>query len=70
MVTEELPYVCLQGFVIVRDYFTPEELQPCRDAVDNLVEELAQKLFKGGKIDSEFTMTFVFKETGNSFSWI
>ena len=34
----------------MRNFFTPDELQPCREAVGELVEELAQKLFKAGKI--------------------
>ncbi|KAK3088237.1 hypothetical protein FSP39_016495 [Pinctada imbricata] len=39
-----------QGYVIVKDFFTREELDPCRQACDDLVEDLAQKLYKAGKI--------------------
>lgn len=43
----------LQGYVIVEDYFDKEkELDPVRDAITVLVEELAQKLFDAGKIKS------------------
>ena len=43
-----------QGYCIVTDYFSRDELQPCRDAVGELVEEIAQKLYKAGKIDSTY----------------
>lgn len=43
-----------EGYVIVEDYFTDEELQPCKDAISGLVEGLAQKLYDGGKIDKMY----------------
>ncbi|XP_041369338.1 uncharacterized protein LOC121383399 isoform X2 [Gigantopelta aegis] len=39
-----------QGYVIVNEFFTAEELDPCRDAVSLMVDQLAQKLFNAGKI--------------------
>ena len=41
----------LQGFVIVRDFFEPSELQPCLHAVDELVDQLAVRLFQAEKIN-------------------
>lgn len=38
------------GYVLVEKFFTPEELDPCKEAVSVLVEDLAQKLYKAGKI--------------------
>ncbi|XP_069117187.1 phytanoyl-CoA dioxygenase domain-containing protein 1 homolog [Argopecten irradians] len=38
------------GYVIVKDFFSSSELDPCRAAVENQVERLARKLFKAGKI--------------------
>lgn len=40
----------IQGYIIVKDFFKPEELNPVRDAIADLVEDLAQKLYKAGKI--------------------
>eukprot|EP00058_Branchiostoma_floridae_P020986 XP_002606476.1 hypothetical protein BRAFLDRAFT_93267 [Branchiostoma floridae] len=39
-----------EGYVLVKDFFQPEELQPVRDAVEELVDELAQRMHKAGKI--------------------
>eukprot|EP00058_Branchiostoma_floridae_P017594 XP_002603083.1 hypothetical protein BRAFLDRAFT_63284 [Branchiostoma floridae] len=39
-----------EGYVLVKDFFTPEELQPVRDAVEDLVDKLADKMHKAGKI--------------------
>lgn len=38
------------GFLIVRDFFTPEELQPVKDEVDGLVDDLANRLHRAGRI--------------------
>ncbi|XP_063420288.1 uncharacterized protein LOC134705499 [Mytilus trossulus] len=43
------------GFIIIKDFFKPEELNPVRDAIDGLVEDLAQKLYKAGKIKELFS---------------
>ncbi|OWF47739.1 uncharacterized protein LOC110454003 [Mizuhopecten yessoensis] len=39
-----------EGYVLVPEFFRLEELEPCRQAAERLVEKLAQKLYKGGKI--------------------
>ncbi|KAI8497530.1 hypothetical protein Bbelb_248360 [Branchiostoma belcheri] len=39
-----------EGYVLVKDFFTPEELQPVRDAVEDLVDRLAEKMYAAGKI--------------------
>jgi hypothetical protein len=44
-----------QGFVIVEDFFDKKLLDDCREAVNELVEQLAQKLFKAGKIKGMHT---------------
>lgn len=38
------------GYVIVEDFFKKEDLDACREAINELVEQLAQKLHKAGKI--------------------
>ena len=44
---------CFQGYVLVENFFTPEELEPARAACDRLVDIVAQRLYKAGKISSE-----------------
>ncbi|VDI18198.1 Hypothetical predicted protein, partial [Mytilus galloprovincialis] len=40
-----------EGYVVIEKFFDIEaDLEPCRRAIEDLVEELAQKLFKAGKI--------------------
>lgn len=39
--------------MLVNDFFTSEELDPCRQSVVEQVERLAQKLYKAGKIKGE-----------------
>ncbi|KAL4219387.1 hypothetical protein ACF0H5_021967 [Mactra antiquata] len=39
-----------EGYLVVEDFFKPEELQPCRDAIAEMVELLANKLYDAGKI--------------------
>jgi len=41
-----------EGYLLVKDYFTPEELDPCRKDIELMVDDLAQKLFKAGKVKS------------------
>ncbi|XP_053403695.1 uncharacterized protein LOC123537801 [Mercenaria mercenaria] len=38
------------GYLVIEDFFTEEELQPARDCINQIVDDLAQKLFKAGKI--------------------
>lgn len=56
----QLPYAEIQkffdeGYIVVRDFFTREELDPCRRDIEVMVENLAQKLFKAGKIKSLYS---------------
>jgi pleckstrin domain-containing family G protein 5 len=37
----------------VEDFFTPEELQPCRDSISEMVDNLADKLYQAGKITGD-----------------
>ncbi|KAK7484970.1 hypothetical protein BaRGS_00023748 [Batillaria attramentaria] len=39
-----------KGYVLVEDFFTPQELEPVRQATARLVDDLAQRLYKAGKI--------------------
>lgn len=39
-----------EGFTVVEDFFTAEELQACRDDIDAMVDNLANKLYDAGKI--------------------
>lgn len=39
-----------EGYVVVEEFFKPEELEACREDIKSTVEELAQKLYKAGKI--------------------
>jgi len=41
----------LQGFLIVRDFFDRSELEPCMQAIDQLVDDLAERLYRANKID-------------------
>ncbi|XP_062576223.1 uncharacterized protein LOC134238116, partial [Saccostrea cucullata] len=43
------------GYVIVKDFFTKEELEPCRKAIERFVDQLAQKLYESGRIKSLFS---------------
>lgn len=43
-----------QGFTHIENIFTDEELQPSIDALRRTVDEIAQKLYKAGKIKSRF----------------
>ncbi|XP_035680824.1 uncharacterized protein LOC118418827 [Branchiostoma floridae] len=43
-----------EGFVLVKDFFTPEELQPSRDGTEELVDALAKRLYAAGKIKNKY----------------
>ncbi len=43
------------GFLILRDFFTRAELQPVIEWINELVEELADKLWTAGKIRDKHT---------------
>ena len=40
----------LQGYIVIEEFFTKEELEPCRKTTETLVGDLAKKLFEAGKI--------------------
>lgn len=42
-----------QGYLIIKDFFTKEELQACRDDLEDEVDRLANTLYKAGKIKSK-----------------
>ena len=41
-----------KGYLVVENFFRPEELNACRDAIKLLVDSLATKLYNAGKIKS------------------
>lgn len=43
-----------EGYTVVEDFFTPGELQPCRDSISQMVDNLADKLHQAGKITEKF----------------
>jgi hypothetical protein len=52
--TAQLQQYHEDGFLIVPDLFTAEELQPVIDAIDEKVDQLANKLYADGKIEDRF----------------
>lgn len=44
-----------QGFVVVENFFKPDELEPCKRDIEQLVENVAQKLYKANKISDLYT---------------
>ncbi|KAI8517255.1 hypothetical protein Bbelb_058360 [Branchiostoma belcheri] len=50
---EQLKLFYEEGFVVVRDFFTPEELQPVRDAIAFLMDDLADRMFDAGLIKNK-----------------
>ncbi|XP_064601734.1 uncharacterized protein LOC135467805 [Liolophura sinensis] len=43
------------GYVVVEDFFDKKDLEACRKAIEEKVEQLAQKLLKGGKITDTYS---------------
>ena len=43
----------IQGYVLVDSFFKKEELDACRDAIEVLVDGLANMLYTGNKIKSK-----------------
>ena len=49
-------FLLLQGWVLVDDLLSPEDLlEPVKESIRGLVEELAQKLYNSGRIKSKLT---------------
>ncbi|XP_065897659.1 uncharacterized protein [Dysidea avara] len=42
-----------KGYVLIPSFFTREELEPIKNAINELVDALANKLFAGGKVDDK-----------------
>ena len=42
-----------KGYVVVPEFFSKEELQPAIDSIEELVDALAEKLYKAGKIQDK-----------------
>lgn len=47
---EEVEHFFREGYLVVENFFRPEELNACRDAIKVLVDDLAKKLHDAGKI--------------------
>ena len=43
-------FLLLQGYIVVKDLFSHEELQPAINGVNELVDSMADKLYDAGKI--------------------
>ena len=43
----------------MKDFFNLDDLQACRDAISELVEELAQKLYERGKIQRKIFFNII-----------
>ncbi|XP_064637126.1 uncharacterized protein LOC135493597 [Lineus longissimus] len=49
------------GFLVVTDFFRPEELEPCKEAISEMVDELAEMLHKAGKIKDRYKDAGIFQ---------
>lgn len=47
---EEIEQFFTKGYVVIEKFFTKDELEPCKDAVNDQLECLAQKLYKTKRI--------------------
>ena len=45
---------------MVDSFFSEEELNPCKDAVNSLVDKLAHKLYDAGKIKSTYQVVLLY----------
>ncbi|XP_031575072.1 uncharacterized protein LOC116308732 [Actinia tenebrosa] len=50
---EQLQQYFDEGYVLVTKFFTDEELQPVIEAINALVDEVAERLYKAGKITNK-----------------
>lgn len=51
-----VPYILIifQGYILIEDFFdVKKELDPVREAINTLVDDLAKKLYDAGKIKSK-----------------
>ncbi|XP_033724791.1 1-deoxypentalenic acid 11-beta-hydroxylase-like [Pecten maximus] len=49
---EQLDKYFDQGYLLVENFFDPVELEPCQSAINDLVNDVAEKLYKAGKTTS------------------
>lgn len=54
-----------EGFIILDKFFEPEELNPVIDSINGMVEDLAQKLYKGGKVKNLYSESGFFDRLTN-----
>lgn len=50
-----------KGYLVIPDFFTKEELDDCRKTTEELVDNLAKKLFEAGKIKDLYEKCGLFK---------
>jgi hypothetical protein len=51
--SSSLKRTMFQGFLLLDSFFKPDELDPGKAAINDLVDGLANKLFEAGKIKSK-----------------
>lgn len=50
----------LQGFTVADRFFTKEEIEPCIQSYARLIDDLAQRLYKTGRIKSKVYFIYMF----------
>ncbi|XP_078000823.1 uncharacterized protein LOC144453411 [Glandiceps talaboti] len=61
LTSQQLAQFFEEGYVLVPDYFSREELQPVREAVSSCVDKLVNKLYDAGKIKKKHRDAGLFK---------
>jgi len=62
----QLPYSQIQkyfteGYIVVKDYFKPSDLDPCREDIKVMVDKLAHQLYDAGKVKSLYSELGLFQ---------
>ncbi|RUS87419.1 hypothetical protein EGW08_004794 [Elysia chlorotica] len=52
---EEIQKFFDEGYIVVRDYFSREQLDPCTEDISLMVDQLANKLYTAGKISDLYS---------------
>ncbi|XP_045198092.2 uncharacterized protein LOC123552472 [Mercenaria mercenaria] len=52
---DEIRKFFTKGYVVVNDFFKPSELEPVKDAINQYVDVLANKLYEAGKIKDPYS---------------
>ncbi len=47
---EQVAFYNREGYIVIEDLLTPDDMAPAREAMNEKVEEIAQRLLKSGKI--------------------